>query len=578
MTKLNSLIISSLLLTACAHTPPPAPVSVPVNVTPPVAVAPPLPPPVPLPDVELTEGLLYQILISEVANQRGYTELSTEGMLDAAQQTRDPRLARRASQLALESGNLQKGTEAFTLWAELEPNSVVPARLLSSTLLRNGKIEEAKVAFAKVLAQEPNQVGDVCLQIHGLIQSYPDKVAGLKLMQALAEPYPQLAEAHWSVAQLAYAAGDATLALKHVQQARTLRPDWNRPVALEAELRKKDAPQEGLTLLSQFLSKHADARDIRVQYARLLLEQKQYAAARTEFQQLAAAVPENTELAFAIALISLQMNDLAGAEAQLQNTLTLNKKDADSVQHYLGQLYEANKMPDKALVHYREVKGGEHLFKSQMRIAYLLNKQGKLADARQQLHQITPTDHEQQVQIVLVEAQLLREADQMTEAYQVLQQSLVKHPHDPDLLYETGLLADKVGKYEASEKLFRKLMQLQPKRAHAYNALGFSLLERNVRIPEAVALVEKANQLAPDDIAIMDSVGWGYYRVGKLEDSIKWLRRAFAGNPDPEIASHLGEVLWVHGDKEEAKKIWQDSLKDNPKHPLLEAVIQKFNP
>jgi tetratricopeptide (TPR) repeat protein len=283
-------------------------------------------------------------------------------------------------------------------------------------------------------------------------------------------------------------------------------------------------------------------------------------------------------LALAISLISLQMNDLAGAEAQLQTSLALNNNDANTVQYYLGQLYEANKTPDKAAAHYREVKAGEYFLKSQMRIAYLLNKQGKLAEARQQLQQIIPADNEQRVQIALVEAQLLREATQFDEAYQALQHALVKLPNDPDLLYETGLLADKVGKYEASEKLFRKLMQLQPKRAHAYNALGFSLLERNVRIPEAVALVEKANQLAPDDIAIMDSVGWGYYRVGKLEDSIKWLRRAFAGNPDPEIASHLGEVLWVHGDKDEAQKIWQDSLKDNPKHPLLEAVIKKFNP
>jgi tetratricopeptide (TPR) repeat protein len=256
----------------------------------------------------------------------------------------------------------------------------------------------------------------------------------------------------------------------------------------------------------------------------------------------------------------------------------LNKKDSSSLQFYLGQLYEANKTPEQAIVHYREVNAGEYQFRSQMRIAYLLSKDGKLAEARQQLHQVTPADNDQRVQMTLVEVQLLREVEQFNEAYQVLQNALVKLPNDPDLLYEAGLLADKVGKYEASEKLFRKLIQLQPKRAHAYNALGFSLLERNQRIPEAFALVEKANQLAPDDIAIMDSMGWGYYRSGKLEDGIKWLRRAFEGNPDPEIASHLGEVLWVHGDKEEANKIWKGSLKDNPNNPMLEAVIKKFNP
>ena len=123
-----------------------------------------------------------------------------------------------------------------------------------------------------------------------------------------------------------------------------------------------------------------------------------------------------------------------------------------------------------------------------------------------------------------------------------------------------------------------KLIQIKRDHAHAYNALGYSFLERSERIPEAVELVEKALQLAPDDVAIMDSVGWGYYRLGRLDESVKLLRRAFSGNPDPEIASHLGEVLWVRGNKEEARKIWQDSLKAHPGNALLQAVIKKFIP
>ena len=140
------------------------------------------------------------------------------------------------------------------------------------------------------------------------------------------------------------------------------------------------------------------------------------------------------------------------------------------------------------------------------------------------------------------------------------------------------MMADKIGKPDVFEQLIRKLIRIKPDHAQAYNALGYSLLERNERIPEAVVLVEKAMQLAPDDAAIMDSVGWGYYRTGKLDDSIKMLRRAFAGNPDPEVAAHLGEVLWVRGDKEEAQKIWQDSLKANPGNAVLQAVIKKFMP
>jgi len=248
------------------------------------------------------------------------------------------------------------------------------------------------------------------------------------------------------------------------------------------------------------------------------------------------------------------------------------------VQYYLGQLSEAKKNEDEAIAYYREVKGGEYLVAAQIRIAFLLSKRGQLDEARQLLNQVQVTNNQQRVQLALIEAQLLREANQFAEAYQVLQKASEKLPNYPDLLYGTAMMADKIGKPEVFEQLMRKVIQISPEYAQAYNALGYGLLERNERIPEAVALVEKALQLAPDDVSIMDSVGWGYYRSGKLDDSVKMLRRAFAGNPDPEIAAHLGEVLWVRGDKPEAKKIWQDSLKANPGNVPLQTVIKKFDP
>jgi tetratricopeptide (TPR) repeat protein len=250
------------------------------------------------------------------------------------------------------------------------------------------------------------------------------------------------------------------------------------------------------------------------------------------------------------------------------------------VQYYLGQLSEAKKDDDEAINYYREVKEGEYLDAAQIRIAYLLSKHGKLAEARELLHQIQPANNQQRVQLAMVEAQLLREAGQFADSFQLLQQTLEKLPNQPALLYEAGMMADKIGKPEVFEQMMRKVIQIDPSHAQAYNALGYSMLDRNERLPEAMQLVEKALQLTPDDVAVMDSVGWGYYRTGKLDESLKLLRRAVAGgpNPDPEISAHLGEVLWVSGDKKEAKKVWQDSLKANPGNATLEAIIKKFDP
>jgi tetratricopeptide (TPR) repeat protein len=213
-----------------------------------------------------------------------------------------------------------------------------------------------------------------------------------------------------------------------------------------------------------------------------------------------------------------------------------------------------------------------------LREVALLDKAGKLAEARDALHRAVPRNDQQRVQLILIDAQLLREGRQFEASFQVLNQGLAKFPEQSDLLYQTAMAADKLKKNELFEQLIRKLMKLEPNNAHAYNALGYSLLDRNVRIPEAMKLVEKAYQLAPDDAAIIDSMGWGHYLLGNLDKSLEFLRRAFTANPDPEIAAHLCEVLWKQGDNDGARKVWADGARNNPDNEALKAVIKRFVP
>jgi Flp pilus assembly protein TadD, contains TPR repeats len=581
MAQFKYILLGSLLLTACAHAPARTPVNQigqpeaadQVEQPEPQAEAPQV-----LPNVELSSELLYEFLLSEIASQRGNDTLAVEGSSDLAKKTRDPRLAMRAAHLALQFGQNDKAIEALRIWRDADPSSLMARRMLSSVLLRSGKLDEAGEELVKLLKADEDHSAQTFVQIYQMLATYPDKAAALKLLRQLAQLYPRVAEAHWGVAQLAQASGDGELALNEARQARSLRPEWDMAVSLEALLLQKNAPQQGLDVLRSYLSSYPDAREIRLQYARALLDQKQYKPARDEFQRMADENPDNPDMAYAIALISLQLNDFKSAEIQLKQALSKGKKEQDTVQYYLGQLSEAKKNEEEAIAYYREVKDGEYLMAAQIRIAYLLSKRGQLAEARQLLQQARATDNQQRVQLVMIEAQLLREANQFDEAYRVLNQALEKLPNHIDLLYETAMMADKIGKPDVFEQLMRKLIKIKPDHAQAYNALGYGMLERNERIPEAMQLVEKALQLAPDDAAIMDSVGWGYYRSGKLDESVKMLRRAFAGNANPEIAAHLGEVLWVRGDKDEAKKIWQDSLKENSGNEQLQAVIKKFGP
>lgn len=593
MNQFKFVIVSALLLTACAHAPEKLSgndagqaevAGQPEAAGKAEAVNPSGPgqqleePTVALPDVALTSNLLYEILLTDIASQRGQTDVAVDGSLDLARKTRDPRLAMRAAHLAIESGQMDKAIEALRIWQQIDPNSQTVSRLLSSALLRNGMIDQSRQEFEKVLKAEDGHTGQTFLQLYQMLAVYPDRIAALRLIRDLAAPYPKVAEAHWAVAQLALAAGDQQLALSEAKLARDLRPDWDVAVSLEAALLQRSAPQQGLELLKHFLDDHPEAREIRLQYARALLDQKQYLQSRAEFQRLSDQNPDNPDLAYAIALISLQLNDLQSAETELKLALDKGKKDQDTVQYYLGQLSEARKDSAAAIAHYREVRSGEFLPAAQIRLAYLLSKSGQLDEARSILNRVTVTNDQQRAQIALIDAQLLGDAKQYDEAYRVLQSAADRMPDNPDLLYATAMMADKAGKPEVFEKVMRQVIKLSPDYAQAYNALGYGMLERNERIPEALGLVEKALQLAPDDASIMDSVGWGYYRSGKLDDSLKMLRRAYSGNPDPEIAAHLGEVLWMRGDKEEARKIWQDSLKANPDNVPLQTVIKKFEP
>lgn len=566
---LRMLLPLLLLLSACAGTPqaPATPAASPAQ--------PQKPGPAALPDEELSAELVYKFMLAEVASQRGQQELAASLYLELAQSTRDPRVARRAAQIAYQSRQYDKSEQALNLWSEFDPSSAQAKELLVSIYLGTGRLEQARPVLEKYLADDPENAGASLLQLAALLARNPDKPAALKLMRALAESQPKLPEAHLALAHTASDAGKQDEALKEARRALELRPDWNDAVLFEAHLLQAQ-PREAIKVLKDFLAANPKADDVRLAYARHLLDGRHYREARAEFRKLQDTHPRDPNIAFAIAMLSLHLGDLDDAQKEFQLSIKHGNQDHDTVQYYLGQLSEAKKDLNGAVEHYRNVSGGEHLYGARVREAYLLGKLGRLDEGRDLLHHVRAQDQQQAVQLLLMESEMCRDAKKYDDAYRVLKQGLEKYPDQPDLLYETGVVADQLGRPDEMESLLRKVIGLQPDNANAYNALGFSLIDRNVRVAEGMELVQKAYHLAPDDAAIADSVGWGYYRQGKLDKSLQFLRRAYAADPDPEIAAHLGEVLWVHGDQAEAKKVWNGALKAHPDNEALLKVTRKY--
>jgi tetratricopeptide (TPR) repeat protein len=262
----------------------------------------------------------------------------------------------------------------------------------------------------------------------------------------------------------------------------------------------------------------------------------------------------------------------------LKRVLETDYPNPDQARLYLGQVSEERERYDDALKWYESVAPGEEYIGAQVRYASVLAKQGNLAAARKHLQQVAAPDTQQRVRLVQAEAQLLRDANLYRESFELLGKALEKMPNYPDLLYDYAMAAEKVQRFDLLEENLRKLIQIRPDHAHARNALGYTLADRNERLEEAHALIDAALKLSPDDPFIMDSMGWVLFRQGLQQQSLEFLQRAHILRPDADIAAHLGEVLWAMGNREQAQKIWSDALRETPKNELLQNTIKRFAP
>ncbi|HEV7393048.1 MAG TPA: tetratricopeptide repeat protein [Burkholderiales bacterium] len=532
----------------------------------------------PLPKLELTEQLMFKLMLAEVALQRGQPQLAVPAYLDLARETRDPRIAQRATEAAWNARLTEPALEAAGIWLQADPGNARARQVLAALLVNQKQLDAARAHFEQWLAADRENVGQSFLQLSALLGRNTDRKAVLDLMRMLAKPYQKVPEARLAVAQAAWNAGEEALALEESTAALKLQPDWETAALFHAQALQRRSGDDALVFLSTYLKGHPQAKDARLNYARLLVAAKRYPEARKQFEALVEQFPENGDVTMAVALLAIQANDFDAAETQLKRALESGYGEPDVARLYLGQISEEGKRYDEALKWYGGVEPGEQYINAQTRYAGVLAKQGRLAEAREYLRKVRTDTAQQRVQLTQAEAQLLRDANAYQEAFDLLGEALKKMPDYPDLLYDRAMAAEKVNRVDVLEESLKKLIALKPDYAHAYNALGYTLADRNERLPEAHELIEKALKLSPDDAFIMDSMGWVLYRMGRNHEALDYLQRAYGMRPDGEIAAHLGEVLWADGQQEQARKLWADALKDNAQNEALQNVIKRYAP
>jgi tetratricopeptide (TPR) repeat protein len=533
-----------------------------------------------LPEVDLTGRLLFQIMAAEVAAQRGELGAAFKTYMSVASETRDPRLARRAAEIALGARASNEALEAIVLWRQLAPQSREATEALATVYLSRGRYDEAQPLVAELLAQS-DRPADVLARTQRAMARAANPEQGFAMLERLAQPYLKNADVRLVLAAGAQAAGLSARATAEARAALELAPDSPRAVLAAAQALLGTDPKAAAALLAQFLTRHPAAADVRLAYARVLLASGDTAAARKQFAQLVQDSPRNPDLLYSLGVLSAQARLSADARDYFTRYLALLEtsdgavRDPDSVYLYLAQLAEQEKKYDEALGWLAKVDDGENALRARLREAQVMARQGKLEQARGHLQKVQASSDEERTQLVIAEAQLLREAKRNQEALALLEKALAASPNDPELIYDTAMAAERLDQVERMETLLRQLIAAKPDHAHAYNALGYSLADRNLRLAEAKTLIEKALQLTPGDPFITDSLGWVEFRLGNREEALRLLRQAYKSRPDAEIGAHLGEVLWAMGQRDEARRVWAEaSSRDAANDVLRETLVR----
>jgi len=535
---------------------------------------------------EANAEFVFKYLAAEVAGQKGELGISTQLFYDLAKSSRDVRLAERAAKVAMYSKNAQAALETAKLWVELDANSTEAQQAAVQIYVINGDFNAAKPLLQKLLANTETQSNGF-LYLNTLFSHQANRNTVLQLVQDLAAPYKQLAEAHFSVAQTAFQANNLSLALKESTLANQLKPHWEIAAIQQADILYSTSPDHAISFYRNFLGDNADANDARLNLARMLIKQSRFNEAKPELVKLSKLANSNPEILVVVGLLFVQSNQFNDAEKYFLQALDSEIKNKDPIYLYLGQIAEKNKNDTEAINWYNKVQQlatnknnqqNDHYLDAKLSAANVINRSQGADIAIKMLDDLENLSDIQLAQVITAQANILAQSKRHQESFELLGKAVANMPNTSELIYEYAMSAERVQQYTVLETQLRLLIKIKPTFAQAYNALGYSFADRNVKLEEANRLIAKALELSPGDHYIMDSMGWVQYRLGNLDKAYEYLNKAYNLQNDSEIAAHLGEVLWKQGKHDEASKIWDEGLKANPQNETILKTIKKLKP
>jgi len=538
----------------------------------------------------LDSALFYQLLVGEMTLQDGEPAAGFALMLDAARKTGDPQLYQRATDIALQSRSGDAALQSARAWKQDQPTSREANRYVLQILVALNRIADTVEPLQTEIKLAPDVERPAVLAAvpRVYVRAADKKLASTVVEEALAAYLgdPATAGAAWTaVGRMRLAAGDTQGALAAARRGQAAAPRAEGPALVALELMDPKQPEAEGVVRKYFEGNSKAMPEIRMGYARALLDAQRYAEASAQLQIVTREKPDLPEGWLVLGSLQLQDNQLAQAQSSLERYVGLAQQQTSEgernrglAQAYLSLSQLAEKRKDYATAEswLAKIDNPSDLAQAQTRRASILASQGKLEEARQLIRKLPERNPAEARMKINAEVSLLREFKQYQLAHDVLAQALAKAPEETELLYDQAMMAEKLGKLDEMESLLRKVIQLKPDYHHAYNALGYSLADRSVRLPEARELIRKALEFAPSDPFIGDSLGWVEFRMGNNAEAARIFEAAYKAKPDAEIAAHFGEVLWAMGQRDRAIAIWKEGRLLNPENETLLETLKRL--
>lgn len=517
---------------------------------------------------------LYSLLAAEMAGNRQQYDIALSNYAQQAQETRDPQVAERATMIARYLNDNATAAANAVLWAELEPDNDQALGNASYTLMQEGRLLEAFEMSRRLRQYKDESLFQSIAANAGRLTYVQREELLAGYLQEL-EKYPQDEQLLIGLGLLSQLQERPEDALEYARQTLKVHPHSTAATLLESSvLHHLNRTDEAIARLAAMLEHHPHHLRLRLQYARLLVNQD-LSKAHQQFEILVQQHPEDPDLLLSLALVAMEEKNLDSAANALEQLLDFEAK-ASIANFYLGQVSELRGDRKRAVLHYLQVQPGENFLQANVNLLNIMVSDGDLLSASQHIERIVTARPELADNYQLLHAQALTRHDYLEAADAVLTQALTRSPNNADLRYSRALVYEKQNQLPKAEQDLRLILTREPNNPLVLNALGYMLADRTQRLAEAQEFLLQAAALSPEDPAIIDSLGWLYFRLGDYSEALVLLRRAYHLYPDPEVAAHLGEVLWVIGEQDEARNVWQQSLERHPGNTFIESTMERL--